>query len=64
MNSHTRHAHFEAAANSVAGIILAQLVLLAFGVPIGKALALNATMLVVSYARAFVLRILFARMAG
>jgi hypothetical protein len=56
-------AHFEAAANSVIGIVLAQIVLLAFGVPLHEAVALNAAMLVVSYARSFVVRLVFARWA-
>jgi hypothetical protein len=64
--THTRTrtlAHFEAAANSIIGIVLAQLVLLAFGVPLHEAVALNAVMIGVSYARSFVLRLAFARWA-
>lgn len=56
-------AHFEAAANSVIGIALAQLVLFAFDVPLHEAVALNAAMIGVSYARSFVLRVMFARWA-
>jgi hypothetical protein len=55
-----RYAHFEAAANSIAGIVLAQLVLWAFGLPLGEAIWLNLVMIAVSYARAFLLRLLFA----
>jgi hypothetical protein len=56
-------AHFEAAANSVIGIALAQLVLFAFGVPLHEAAVLNAVMIGVSYARSFVLRVVFDRLA-
>jgi hypothetical protein len=55
-------AHFEAAANSIIGIALAQIVLLAFGVPMNEALVLNAVMIGVSYARSFVLRMVFERL--
>jgi len=63
VRSTNRLAHFEAAANCVIGIVLAQLVLLAFGVPLHEAVVLNAVMIGVSYARSFVLRVVFARWA-
>jgi phosphate/sulfate permease len=56
------HSHAEAIANSLIGAVLAQLVLWIFGLPITEALSLNATMIGVSYARAFALRRLFARL--
>ena len=55
------HSHIESAANSLIGAALSQSVLWLFGVPIVEALSLNATMIGVSYARAFVLRRVFAR---
>jgi hypothetical protein len=54
-------AHAEACANTIIGLVLAQLVLAAFGMPISEAVVLNVVMLAVSYARSFVLRILFSR---
>jgi hypothetical protein len=59
-----RLVHAEACANAIAGLALAQGVLWAFGLPVGKAITLNVVMLAVSYARAFVLRVVFARMVG
>jgi hypothetical protein len=60
--THVRLVHAEACANAAAGLALAQAVLWAFGMPVEKAIALNAVMLAVSYVRAFVLRLVFARM--
>jgi hypothetical protein len=57
-----RLAHFEALANAVAGIALSQTLLWIFGVEFREAIALNAAMIGVSYARNFVLRILFSRL--
>jgi hypothetical protein len=59
--THLQLAHAESAANAVAGLVLAQLVLFAFGVPVREAVALNIAMLAVSYARSFVLRLIFSR---
>jgi hypothetical protein len=59
-----RLAHAEACANAVAGLALAQGVLWAFGLPLGEAVALNVVMLAVSYVRAFVLRLVFAKVAA
>jgi hypothetical protein len=56
-----RLTHAEAAANAFAGIILSQLVPACFGVAVTQAVTLNATMVGVSYARAYALRRLFAR---
>ena len=53
--------HAEAIANSLIGAGLSQLVLWLFAIPITEALSLNATMICVSYARAFALRRMFAR---
>jgi hypothetical protein len=58
-----RLAHAEAAANSVLGIVIAQIVLFAFGIAFREALALNAVMIGVSYCRSFFLRIFFAWLA-
>jgi hypothetical protein len=59
-----RLAHAEAAANSVLGIVLAQIVLFAFGIELREAVALNAVMIGVSYCRSFLLRIFFAWLAN
>lgn len=56
-------AHAESAANAVSGLVLAQVVLFAFGVPTREAVALNFAMLAVSYARSLVLRLIFSRVA-
>ena len=55
-----RLAHAEAAINTVAGIILAQIVLFAWGMRFMEAAGLNVTFLVVSYARMYVIRRIFA----
>lgn len=59
--SSIRHAHWEAAANSVAGVVLAQLVLWVFGLPFDEAVWLNFVMIIVSYVRAVLLRLIFSR---
>lgn len=56
-------AHAEACANAIAGLVLAQAVLFAFGIPVPEAVMLNFAMLAVSYARSFILRLIFARLA-
>lgn len=53
--------HLEAAANTVAGLAIGYVILLLFGVPPGKSASLQGTFFVVSYARAYVIRRLFAR---
>lgn len=58
--SDVRLAHIEALLNCITGVVLAQLVLWAFGVPLHEALALNVVMILVSYVRSFVLRMIFA----
>ena len=55
-----RLAHAEAAINTVAGIILAQVILSAWGMRFMEAAGLNVTFLVVSYARMYVIRRIFA----
>lgn len=55
------HSHYEAAANALIGLMLAQLVLWLWGIPIVEALWLNAVMMAVSYARSYALRRIFAR---
>lgn len=55
-----RLAILEAAANSIAGIVLAQIVLWAFGLPLLEAITLNVVMIIVSYVRSLVLRMIFA----
>jgi len=61
MTQRVTHSHAEAVANSVVGAGLSQLVLWVFGVPITEAITLNGVMIGVSYARAFLLRRIFAR---
>lgn len=61
MSQRAALSHAEAVSNSIIGAGLSQLVLWLFGIPITEALTLNAIMIGVSYARAFVLRRLFAR---
>ena len=56
-------AHAEAGANAFLGIVLSQIVLACFGVEFREAIALNATMFGVSYARSYALRRLFGRLA-
>lgn len=58
-----RLAHVEAVTNASVGIALAQLVLWGIGVELTRAIALNATMFGVSYARSYALRRLFGRLA-
>src|SRR5271163_1573226 len=58
-----RLAHLEAAANAVVGLGLAQAILWAFGMPLGEAVTLNMVFLAMSYARSFVLRLVFRRVA-
>lgn len=58
-----RLAHCEACANAVAGLVIAQGVLWAFGMPMHEAIVLNIVMLAVSYARSFVLRLVFSRIS-
>lgn len=57
-----KHSHMEAVANSLVGAGLAQGVLWMFGIPTVEALSLNVAMIVVSYARSFALRRVFARL--
>lgn len=57
-------AHAEAAANTIAGLVLIQAMLWAFGIPIILAWKLNITALVISYVRSFVLRLIFMRWAA
>lgn len=64
MSRRSRLRHAEALSNAVAGIVLAQVVLWLFGVPLMSAIGMNAVLFGVSYARAFVLRGLFARIGG
>lgn len=64
MRTNHKLCHYEALANALAGLALAQGVLWAFGMPVGEAIELNAAMLAVSYARSFGLRLLFARLWG
>jgi len=61
MTQRAAHSHVEAAANSIIGAGLSQLVLWIFGIPITEAITLNAVMIGVSYGRSFVLRRLFTR---
>ena len=58
-----RLAHVEAAVNTVAGIILAQIVLFIWGMRFMEAAGLNVTFLVVSYARMYIIRRIFAARA-
>ncbi len=55
-----RMAHLEAAVNTVAGIIIAQVVLFAWGMRFVEAAGLNVTFLVASYARMYIIRRMFA----
>ena len=64
MTRRSRLRHLEAVANAILGIAIAQLVLWLFGVPLSSAIAMNLVMFAASYARALVLRILFARMGS
>ena len=61
MSQPVRNSHAEAIANSLIGAGLSQLVLWLFGVPLTEAITVNATMIGVSYARAFALRRVFSR---
>lgn len=56
--------HIEAATQMTIGAVLAQIVLHMFGIELGRALALNAVMLGVSYARALWVRRLFVWIEG
>ncbi len=58
-----RMAHAEAAINTAAGIILAQIVLFAWGMRFMEAAGLNVTFLVVSYVRMYIIRRVFAARA-
>ena len=59
MTQSATHSHAEAATNAVAVFVLAQFVLFAFNLPFGESIALNASMLAVSYVRAFIIRRIF-----
>ena len=55
----------ESMANTVLGSILAQLVLVwGFGISLKEGIAINASIFVVSFARAYVLRVFFRRIYG
>lgn len=55
--------HAEAGCNAIVGLVLAQVVLWgAFDLPFKEAVKLNFAFLVISYARAYVLRRMFARL--
>jgi Ca2+/Na+ antiporter len=57
------HSHAEAACNSIVGLIIAQIMLVfGFGFTMERSLVINITFIAVSYARAFVIRRLFARL--
>lgn len=58
MQSKARSAQ-ESAANTVAGILLNQAVLWAFGVPLASATAITAIMIFISYARSYAVRRFF-----
>lgn len=58
-----RLTHGEAAANAIVGLVLIQVMLVAFGVALALAWKLNICGLLLSYIRSFVLRMLFARLA-
>lgn len=55
-------AHMEAAANTVIGVVVSQIVLFAFGVPMRDAFELTAVIIMLSYVRSFVLRLMFRRL--
>lgn len=59
-----RRMHAEALANAVIGLAIAQIVLLAFSVPLSHAIPLNLVMFAASYARSFVIRIIFKRISA
>lgn len=56
-----RLSHAEAAANAIIGLIISQLILWAWGLPLSQATALNIAFLLVSYLRAYVIRRAFER---
>ena len=56
MSQRLAHSHAEAITNSIVGAALAQAVLWLFGMPLDEAVALNVTMIIISYLRAFVIR--------
>ena len=56
--------HAETVAQMVAGTVLAQIVLAAFGVEFDRALALNGCMFAVSYVRTYAIRRAFATWRG
>jgi hypothetical protein len=68
LNDHTgfkmslRRAHAEAAANAVVGLALIEAMLWAFGVALVLAWKLNLCGMLLSNARSFVLRLIFARL--
>jgi hypothetical protein len=55
--------HIESVLNAVLGITMAQAILWLFAVPFSDAIGMNRVLFFTSWARAFVLRILFARIA-
>lgn len=55
-----RQSHVEAVCNAVVGVVLAQAVLWAFGMPVREALSLNAVMFIVSFLRSLIIRRAFA----
>lgn len=63
MSRRSRLRHLEAVSNAILGIAIAQAVLWLFGIPLRSAITMNVVMFGASYARALLLRILFARIS-
>ena len=61
MSQRIAHSQVEAVANALIGAAIAQGVLWLYSMPLTEAFSLNAVMIFVSYARAFALRRVFAR---
>ena len=55
--------HLEAFANAIVGIAIAQILLWLYGIAFSQALSLNIAMFAASYARSFLIRIIFARIS-
>ncbi len=56
----THHlAHMEAAANTVIGVVVSQAVLFSFGIAMREAAALTGIIILLSYVRSFLLRLVF-----
>jgi len=54
-----RLAAYEAGANMVAGTIMSNIVLFAFGLPLAENIAITAIMIVASFVRSYVIRRIF-----